>query len=107
MVEYPIKFDKCPNCGSTNRLIQGEVDKSIEDGDLKPETKIPILATRALLYNPDVAPRVYGFTKEVPVILAYFDVCSDCGTLYCVAAEKGMATIEMQSGGKKPYGINQ
>ena len=96
-MEYPKEFTKCPNCGNINRIIQTETNEAIIKGDLKEGSKIPVMITRTLICDPSALPKIHGFKKEVPVIMGYFDVCSECGTLCCIRVEKGTATIEAQS----------
>ena len=100
-MEFPLEFTKCPNCGSPDRVIQMETEEAIIKGDLKEGTRIPVLVTRALIYDPNAFPRIHGYSKEVPVIFGAYDVCAVCGTLYCTRMDKGVAKIEAQK--EKPH----
>ena len=93
-ISYPIQFDACPACKSTRRIIEMETQKAIEAGDLRPDAKIPILATRTLIFNPNTALVIE--VKRVPALYGYYDVCADCGTLYCIAVEKSLAEVQLQ-----------
>ena len=95
-LNYPIIFDKCPNCGGTRRIIEIETNREIEKGELKPGSKVPVLVTTSRIYDPTQIQKLFILSKEIPVLFGYYDVCADCGTLYCVAMQKGKGVIGAQ-----------
>src|SRR3990167_7943242 len=104
-ITYPKDFDTCPACGSKDRIIKGEVDLAIDEGRLKVGARIPILQTRALIFDPGVAPILAP--KTVRAIYTFYDACANCGCLYVVHVEEGTAVVEsaQQSpkGGAPPF----
>ena len=82
----PITFDKCPACGSTRRIAGMEIQSQIDKGRANPNTQ-------AWLFNHQSMIADMSRTHlQVPIILSFYDVCVDCGTVYCIRVEKGMAT---------------
>ena len=94
-MDYPIKFESCPVCGSKSRIIEMETNEEIEKGNLSSETRIPVLFTQSKLFNPDDKTFLLA-RRQITVIMCFFDVCSDCGTLYAVEVQKGIGMIEPQ-----------
>ena len=91
-MEYPIKFDTCPNCGSQSRVIESETNEQISSGNVKVGSRFALLLTRTPIFDSlnsaILAPR------KIPIITGYFDVCCQCGTLYCVEIQKSEGLIE-------------
>jgi hypothetical protein len=102
-MEYPKKFDICPNCGSMNRVIESEVKQEESKGNLRVGTKAACIIVNTPIFDPTktdiIAPR------KIPVITALIDICSDCGTLYCVEVNKdeGTAHPEVRRDDHKQY----
>ena len=92
---YPIKFDKCPVCGSTRCIVEEEVNKEIEAGNLKEGSKIPALISQSKMFDPNSNITIFS-TRHVTVLIGFYDVCTDCGTLYCKEMQKQVAVV-------KPY----
>ncbi len=82
-LELPKKFDKCPACGSTRRFTKeamSDIEPSVKD-------KIP-----PGLYQGEM---IYLTAEGVPWrILAFVDICIDCGTAYCVKLDKEQGIVE-------------
>jgi hypothetical protein len=90
-MDYPKKFPKCPNCGSEVRVIESEAKEEMAKGNIKVVTRATCMVTETAVFDPTsliVAPR------EVPMIRAFYDICADCGTLYCIGLEKGAVRAE-------------
>jgi len=91
-MEYPLKFTKCPNCGSESRAIESVVKEEIENGTIKPDSKFALLMTQTPIFDATqvkvLAPR------KIPLMLGYFDVCTACGTFYCVEMHKNTGLVE-------------
>jgi len=96
-IEYPKKFDICPNCGSMVRIIEAESmeEASKKGGVMGVGVKTGCLITRSAIFDPSkvgvIAP------KKVSVVVARYDICADCGTLYCVEVQKGEGTASPQT----------
>jgi len=84
---FPIEFDKCPNCGSEKKVAQSIIDSLIEDG----------MAGEGLKGFAIMNTTVQGDQKRpqlVPTVLeCLLDVCTECGTVYCVRAMSGKAKM--------------
>lgn len=80
-LKFPKKFDHCPNpeCGSTRRLCL----EATRDRIKGPQDTIPILTVGTYQY--------IGVAGQV-TLLAFLDVCVDCGTLYAVEITKRLDT---------------
>ena len=104
-MDYPIKFESCPNCGSTERFGEIETQEEIKKGNLLKDSRTAIMLSKTMIFNPE-DKRVLLFRKQVPVLVGVFDVCCSCGTLYCISMDKGTAVIEPQLGKNVPPGNN-
>jgi len=78
--QYPIIFDKCPTCGSTECVVETEVADEIERGNLPSDMKIPALITESHLIDTRVPLKE---TKKFNALVSYYDICANCGNLYC------------------------
>lgn len=89
-MEYPIQFKVCPCCGSDKRIIESEVNQEKSKGSMKANIKIPCMFSQVALFEPStlIAPKTF------PMITCFFDVCAECGTLYCVEAHKSQGTAQ-------------
>ena len=96
-MDYPVRFDKCPVCGSTDRFGELETQEEIGKGNLPGDAKIAIMVSRTMLFNPN-DNRVLLFQREVPALVGIYDVCCECGCLYCVEMQKGIGVITPQVG---------
>ena len=78
--KYPnLDIGKCPVCGSTRQLADEVLQHQIKEGRLPASTKAFIFQYQSI---------VAGATWfSAPMILSFFDVCVDCGTVYCIHAE--------------------
>ena len=80
-MEYPIEFDKCPNCGRTKRIVQEEVQPKIEDGRFSAGTVVPALVLQVPLVDSQTVSKILG-PRPVEILFGACDICADCGTLY-------------------------
>ena len=92
-MDFPLKFDCCPVCGSQSRVIEMEAKGEIEKGNLSEEVKIPVLITQTKIFDPSDKKLLLA-KRQIPVIMGFFDVCANCGTLYAVELQKGIGVIE-------------
>ena len=91
MEEKPklLDINQCPNCGSENRLANEVLQNQIKKGKMD-KTTIAFLFT-----HQSIIARPTGWLSA-PCIISYYDVCSECGTVYCFHAQ----TITAVQGGK-------
>lgn len=103
-LKYPMNFKQCPNCGSTDCVLELETNKAIAEGKLKKKgaKRIPVLVTKSIIFDPDTMSRVLGISKKVRAILGLYDVCANCGTLYCVSMQEGEAVVEPREVDRSP-----
>jgi len=92
IMEYPKTFDVCPNCGSMVRIIESESrEQSVgKDATVRAGAKTGVLITQTAIFDP-TRPGILA-PKKVPIIMARFDICGDCGTLYCVEVQRAEGT---------------
>ena len=104
-MDYPIRFDQCPVCGSKERIVESEVNQEIEAGRLPKGTRMPATISQAGLFNPNDQQQLLA-RREVPILMGFYDVCVKCGTLYCVEMQRGIGMMEPQFRKGKPFGGN-
>jgi len=91
-----MKFFKCPTCGSEKRIIGDVVKEEIAKGNLKEGSAAACMVSNTTVFDPAhiaiIAPR------KVPVIQLFFDVCADCGNLYCIqmSRQEGQANPQVR-----------
>ena len=99
-VEFPRVFPECPNCGSQKRLAQSVADELIAEGKANPDLKAWIFNHKCVIVDQS-RPWL-----SAPVLMAVFDACYDCGTVYCVNATLGVGMPQMGGQGPRPIGRN-
>jgi len=78
---FGIDFTKCPNCASKKKLANEVLLKQIEKGNMPKNS-------RAFLYtHQSIIAGQPGTWLSAPVVISFYDVCVDCGTVYCIHAE--------------------
>lgn len=83
MREYPITNDKCPQCGSQERLGKEAFEELKEAGKLDKRSFPEGLVLKIPLLDPLHPPTlILAKSVKIPVIEIYFDIC-ECFTLYC------------------------
>lgn len=103
MSSYPKMFESCPNCGSTSRVIEKETQEEIAQGNLGVGTKLAAMIVRTAIFNPNDAKLLAS--RQFPVVVSFFDICDDCGTVYCCEIQKGSAVAkpQMRQGGNNDF----
>lgn len=76
---FPKTFDSCPNCNSKRRMADMIVQELIAKGANK-ALKAWVVMNQSKIADPTRT------TLTDPVLITIFDVCYDCGTLYCIEA---------------------
>jgi len=99
---FPVKFNKCPVCGSEKRIVEEEVKNEIEAGRLPKNSRVPAVISQSMLFDATLTTTILA-KKQVPLLMGLYDICSDCGTLYLVEMQKQVALIDPQA---KPRGGN-
>ena len=85
-------FTKCPVCWSEKRIAKEVGEQQVEKGNL------PKGLHAFMFQHQSVIAGAPGTWISAPVILSFYDVCKDCGTVYCVHTE----TRIVVQGGKMP-----
>lgn len=92
--EQSMKFLRCPNCGSEKRIIESAVKEEISKGNLKEGAKAVCMGSRTAIFDPAdsgiIAP------KKILMIQCLYDVCADCGTLYCIEMSRTLGFVHPQ-----------
>ena len=99
---YPKTWDKCPVCGCTDTIANSVLQEEKDKGKIGKEAKAYISQTQSL-----IADMTKAFLTA-PVITAYYDICVDCGIVYCVHVEVVQASPQMtqlKPGQQGPGGI--
>lgn len=92
-MEGNLKFSQCPVCKGTNRIVENVVKSEIESGRLKPNSRIPVFITKSAMFDPNDKSKILA-RKQVVVLIGFYDVCEDCGTIYCMEMTKQLAFVE-------------
>lgn len=99
-MEYPKRFEACPNCGSGVRIMELEVKEQQEKGAI-PKDRFPAVEVTMV---PVVDP-VAGNYLQAPVIAFFWDICAGCGYKYPANITKQILPreqIEMLLGMRPP-----
>ncbi len=78
----PKEFKSCPNCGSTRRFCEMAMTDEVPAPGQKKKT--PVLMSGEYVYDGLAGPII---------LQGLFDVCCDCGILYCVMMQKVQSKI--------------
>ena len=89
--KYPVDFEKCAQCGSTETLIGSELEAMKADHKMPPQAKAGLGTFQVPLANP------LGISLSVPVFTAHIDACLKCGTVRVVHVEKTMGQMKMEN----------
>ena len=99
MTDYPLHFDSCPNCGHKSTIIAEEVQLEKDAGRMSQKANVPIMQTRTAIFDQG-RRSVLTIRSLAPAIIASYDVCSKCGTMYAIEVIKGQ--VELQAQGIPP-----
>ncbi len=94
MVDDPstLGFPQCPNCGSEKRLANEVLLKEVEKGKVNK-------STHAYLYTHKSVIAKDMRWLSAPIVSTFYDVCVDCGTVWCFHAN---VKIAVQGGKSLP-----
>ena len=93
---FPMKFDKCPMCGSTKRVAEMLRDEEAAKGKVPKDSHM--IAFRAVTPITELNTIILGLSI-VPVLTFEFDVCANpkCGAFYpVVITRQDMPTSDLQ-----------
>lgn len=81
MFKFPLTFDKCPSCGSAERIanVIGEEEKA--------KGKITKTAMCVAFLQTIIITDPVKSVLSAPALTTGYDVCAKCGAVYCVFAE--------------------
>lgn len=87
-MEFPKKFDVCPACGSKERIGDNLIEGMKEDGSVPKgsfENQTAFAVHQLPIIDPNHRPTglLIGGQASVKVAMVYWDVCAECGTIYC------------------------
>lgn len=98
-VEFPLTFDQCPVCGSKRRVANEVIQEQKDAGTAKESTQAWLFNHQSIIMDQG-RPHI-----QVPVVLSLYDVCMDCGTVYCIRAEVKMVTPQAGKPKMPPGGM--
>ncbi|MFH1484922.1 MAG: hypothetical protein ABIH46_02530 [Chloroflexota bacterium] len=92
-------FPKCPCCGSKQRMAENVGKQEQKKGRVGEDFHPVLHQETTLIFDP--RRTLIGPTR-VPALLAHYDVCLECGCLYCIRVERGDAMVQPQMPGQPP-----
>ena len=92
-IKFPLKFEECPNCGSTRRVANEVLEKE------KLKNNVGLGVNAFLFQHQSMIADARKPFLSAPIILTFYDACVDCGTVYCVHMDVkvGMPSMGKQS----------
>ena len=101
-LKFPLTWDKCPVCGSTERVADKIREEKIAAGKWRPELAACIQQWIVPFIDPVKTPMFPGITK-VTVLSVLVDICANpkCGAIYCKKIEM-QETIPQGGPGHQP-----
>lgn len=92
---FPIKFDKCPVCGSTERVAEIAGDELKAAGRMSKDSRIVMFATNTPIVD---ATRLLSHVMA-PTLISLYDVCANpkCGNFYCIEIYQTMTMVDVQA----------
>lgn len=96
-LEFPLNFSKCPACGCEETVARRVTeDDAAARGLLEKSDTHPMISQSV---TPIVDLRALSVRLTVDILVAYYDVCLDCGCYYCVHVEKQKGLVGPPPGG--------
>lgn len=88
-LKFPVEgASSCPNCGSTERLLEQILDKFRDEGKISKDAFPRGSMLQVQLIDPNKL--MLATAVRIPVLLIFYDICAQCKTFYC----KGVEVIE-------------
>jgi hypothetical protein len=85
--EYTKLFDKCPECGCTERVFESMGKEVTGLGLSRPDWKFTF-DVRSGIVEDVKAPKV-PIGTELPTFSVMTDICGNCGMIYCTGIRRG------------------
>lgn len=101
-----IEFDKCPVCGSKERLAGQLAKKEKKKGTMRKDLNFYAHIITGVIKDPQYERQIlYG--AAIPAYRIYLDVCLQCGTYYAAKVEIAVAVKALKEPiqSKKPPDI--
>lgn len=101
-------FDKCPQCGSTRRDGEMEINYRKQAGLLHKDAfpgggsalQVPLVDPLHMPSKPLIITA--GNLTKIPVMTYHFDRCADCSTVYCPKFEVVEQVMQVQPQPQQP-----
>jgi rRNA maturation protein Nop10 len=74
---YPMEYEKCPNCGCKERVVEVEVNAEKALGKI-PQDRF---AASNMKFLP-IVDAIAGNYISAPVLTVFEDICAECGKEY-------------------------
>lgn len=103
-LKFPLSWTKCPACGSEARVGEIMLKNEQEKGRVGLDAKPHLFHEQTLFADPRKP------ILSIPVVYSFYDVCADCGMVYCIHMEKAEARPQMgppPGGNMRPFGFPQ
>ena len=92
---FPMKFDKCPYCGSEETIFGVAWQESLEKKKVgKDEVHSPMPAWPYMGAEGLMDPKHIGLTATV--LVKTYAECAGCGAFYCRSANTQLGQVQMQ-----------
>lgn len=82
--KFPVTFDKCPVCGSTERITDSVKAEEVAKGKLAPDAELVVLGLPVPITDQH---HVYS-SITIPMLMCLSTICAKCGAVYCVSASR-------------------
>ena len=91
--KYPITkdFRECPVCGGKHRIAEDELNHLKGIGSAGKNLQAFLFTHTGMIMDQT------KFVLTAPLISTFYDVCSDCGTAYCVHVDVVQAVPQLKS----------
>lgn len=94
-VEVIKRFEKCPDCGSTERMMGKLGDELKEQGLIGKDMEVGLIEVGGPIIDPTKTGQM--LTKSIrPGMFALRDICIGCGRQVTVKIEKKMVEVNLQ-----------
>lgn len=97
---FPLKWDKCPVCGSTRRVVETVKDEAAAKGKVGQDLKTALIQVQL----PVIDPRKVSSQLTATILTAFIDICQDCGAAYCIEMNRSEQPINVKVVGQLPPG---
>ncbi len=89
-IPFTKAFKECPSCGSTNRVANEVIQKQKDEDKVRKDVRAWLFSHQSMIADI-TKPHI-----QVPVVISLYDVCMDCGTVYCIEVGVRMGQPQKQ-----------